>query len=178
MNRHASQNAGMAAFAGLILLVFGIWYLRHPMSPAFKRGEFYEFLFVLFRWTLCIGGVSLLGVAVICMIGKSIGLLLDAIVSGLVGILLLVCAVGWICYESSVDLTNIVVLLVSLMLLKEGYANFNLWRVTAEAGLVPRAVVPRPEAPPVKIASGILPKEGEPPPPEGYLAALAKEKDE
>lgn len=175
MNRHASQNAGMAAFAGLILLVFGIWY---PLSPAFKRGEFYEFLFDLFRWTLCIGGVSLLGVAVVCMMGRSIGLLLDAIVSGVVGILLLVCAVGWISYESGVDMTNIVVLLVSLMLLKEGYSNFNLWRVTAEAGPVPRAIVPPPEAPPVKIASGILPKDGEPPPPEGYLAALAREKDE
>ena len=51
--------------------------------------------------------------------------------------------------------------------------------VGINGGLSPPYSAPVAEAVhPASVRPAALPKDGEPPPPEGYLAALAKEKDE
>lgn len=176
MNRHAKENAGMAGFAGLVLIIYGFGF--GGIGVYTDHGAFYEFLIRLYNWTIRYGGFALLAAAGVCFTGLRIGLLIDAVVSGLIGGILVLCVGGWFFYERSFDVTNIVVVLIALMLLRSAYANFLLWNASAGERPPSRPAPSPSEAPPIHIASGVLPKEGEPPPPEGYLAALAREKEE
>lgn len=175
MSRHVKENAGFAISAGLILLLYG-FYLG--IGTYVDHGPFYVFLIHLFRWTVRIGGFVLIGVGIVCWSGRPFGLLLDAIASLLVGLTMAGCVVGWFFYEKGIEIYNIVALVVGIMLARSGYTNLLLYRElpksTGERSDV-TSVAPEPT---LKISSSVLPKDGEPPPEEGYLAALSREKDD
>lgn len=170
----AHSIAGKAAFSGLFLL--GISYF-FGISAVVDHGPFYTFLFHLYKWTLRCAGALLLVAAGLGMLRPRVSLAMDAVVSGLAGALLAFCVVGWTVYEKSADLYNIVVALVALVLLREGYAGLALFKATLGENR-PRHEPPPPPEPVRVIASSVLPKVDEPPPEEGYLAALAKEQDD
>ncbi len=175
MNRHAKDNAGFSLTAGLILLAFGFYF---GIGSYIDHGPFYVFLIHLFRWTVRLSGFAFLVIAGISWMGHRVGLLLDAIVSALCGGVMVGCVIGWMFFERGLDLINVVSVLLGLMLLRSGYTNLLVFRESASDPGRPRGAFPTIVQQPLNISSTVLPKEGEPPPPEGYLAALAKEKDD
>ncbi len=191
MNAYAKENAFFTAVAGLVLLAYG--WLGGGLQGVHDRGPVYDASFVLFSIILKYGGAVMLAVGAWQYTGQSLSILADAIVSGLCGLTLFFCGITWIVMERSIAyLNNILVPVVSIFLMRNAAASFAAWRRAEKQGVVPRArpatsAAPRaervePAAPPAphpaSLASSALPKDGEPPPDEGYLAALAREKQE
>ena len=81
------SNTGSAAFVGALLIVYGFFWFRGPgetdTGPLLVGST-------MFHWTLRLGGILLITIAVWCSIGVPIALLLHTILSALVGALLAV----------------------------------------------------------------------------------------
>ncbi|MFQ5591917.1 MAG: hypothetical protein ACE5HE_12195, partial [Phycisphaerae bacterium] len=81
------SNTGSAALTGALLVFFGFfWFGGVSGSGTLLIGD------TLFHWTLRAGGLLMIGVAVWCSIGVPIALLVDAMLSLLIGVLLIVSA--------------------------------------------------------------------------------------
>lgn len=174
------------------MCAFGFGYV---MTPIFDHGEAYALSFTVFYGMLKIGGICLLLIAAVCWTGRPIALVLDAIVTTLCGLIMVGCAVCWTIFEKSMDLQNLLIFIVGIMFTRSGFANGSLF-VRGEGAFegksggkswfgIPTLEPPGAQEPPVpevphpaSLKSDALPGEGEPPPDEGYLAALSKEKDE
>lgn len=179
MNRYAKLNAPTVAFAGFLMLLYafmgGGW-----VYPA-DANEFYVFTLSAFDWLLRIGGAAMLIVAAICYTGARIGLLLEVIVSGLCGLTMWMCAGTWL-MNGSVGINTILICVFGFLFLSAARSAWTMYR--AGEGTTKPRVAAQPAAPvapppphPASQASSVLPKDGEPPPEEGYLAALSKEED-
>lgn len=182
MHGYAKENAFFTALAGLVMLAYG-WY---SVALYGDLGPLHDASVTAFFLVLRYGGLIMIAAAAYQYTGQRLSLLVDAVVTGGCGLVLLLCGATWIALERSVaDLNNILVPVVSLFLLRSGLASFAAYRGSGES--VPPAgrrvaAQARPAAPPAphpaSLASSALPREDEPPPAEGYLAALAREKDE
>ncbi len=90
------------------------------------------------------------------------------------------CALFWTVQEKSADLQNILILIFGAMFVRSGLVSLSIYRrgsANRVNGVVQEVAVPKVEAiHPASIRPSSLPTDGEPP--EGYLAALSKEKDE
>ncbi len=180
-NKYAQYNASTVAFAGFLMLFWawfaGDWYYPRDASRVFVLSLH------AFDWTLIIGGVAMLIVAAICFLGQRVGLLLETIVSGAIGLVFLLCAAIWV-IGSSIGMQTILNGIFGFMFVSAARSAWTMYRSGAPdlttTGF-PVQAVKAPEAPPAphpaSLASSALPKDGEPAPDEGYLAALAKEED-
>lgn len=174
------QTGIHSALTAILLLFFG-WYAGFTVDPA-QVGPVYAGAVTLFNWTLRIGGVALLVVCVVCLLGEPKGVLLDAIIAALAGLIFLSCALIWMIKGSGIDLLDLLVFASACILLGGARRSFNLWR----SGLAPvagfpvvNASPPESQAPhPASIRPMGLPTETDPPPEDGFLAALGREKDE
>ena len=184
MNQHARDNAIWAGIAALLMLGYG-WGMG-GYSTASTYPPAYNFFIVLFNWTLKFGGVLLFVVAVVCVLGQRIGLLMDVFVSGMVGAIMVASAACWLGYGITgvgFDMMDLLTLIFGFMFLSAARGCWVSYQATGgprrPAPLVP-SIAPRAPEPihPASLHPDSLPKDGEPPPPDGYLAALAKEKDE
>ncbi|HWL95298.1 MAG TPA: hypothetical protein VNT79_17390 [Phycisphaerae bacterium] len=172
----ARENAGTAAFGGVILLILGSFF---RIGFHAGHGPIYAFLIDLFNWSVPAAGALMLAAAALCFLGSRYGLILDAATSGVTGLILVACGVGWTVFEGKLDVYTVVVLLLAVMLLRESYSTgMNFWGHMPRSAGGKRVVEAMAPAPPVRINSSVLPKDGEPAPEEGYLAALARERDE
>lgn len=192
MNQYAKDNAVWTGLAALFMMFYG-WFGGAWIYPA-SADALYILLFDVFDWMLKIGGGCLAIVAIVCFLGHRLGLLLDAIFSGICGLILAGCPAYWM-LKGSVGFQNILFIVLGIFLVREACRSWSAYGSSShetkrESGEgrwfgiptlePPRAQKPSiPEPPhPASLKSDALPKDGEPPPEEGYLAALAKEKDE
>jgi hypothetical protein len=171
---HSRPTAFNTAFAAVLMLLYG-WLAG---LEGVSNNEIYNAAVDAFKWTLRLGGIAMLLAAIVCFAGLRIGLLLDALASAGSGAVMLVCVGIWFSQGSGFDLQDVVILLFSLLLIREAWISFRLFSDTAAATeattIHAEPIVPHPAS----VHPPSLPSEGEPPPPEGYLSALAKEKDE
>jgi hypothetical protein len=185
MNEHARGNATHTLIAGIVLLIVFWWYTDFG---GFSEDSVFNILADVSIWTFRIGGVALVLISLSLFAGRSIGLLLDAVVSACIGIVMLACGVyGAAIYEES-RLYYLLFALFGLIFSKAAYNSFQAYkhRPAEEFGAAPAsAMAGGPEKPPAdepvhpaSVHPDALPEDGEPPPDDGYLAALSKEKDE
>ncbi|MHC5110886.1 MAG: hypothetical protein ACYTHJ_13535 [Planctomycetota bacterium] len=81
----ARMNTQASAFTAGMMILFGYFYFLIPESPS----NLVENANVWFVYALRIGGLLMVAVAVLCSLGHSLGLLMDAIISTTVGVVLL-----------------------------------------------------------------------------------------
>ncbi len=182
MNQHARNNAVWAGIAAVLMLFFGWGRGLVGMTD----DDFYNTTVAVFEWMLKVGGFALLVVAGMCFAGLRAGLLVDVFVSGIVGLIMVLCSIYWLGHGvtgGGFDIQDIMFLVFGFMFLNAARGCWVSYQATGgprrPAPLVP-SIAPRAPEPihPASLHPDSLPKDGEPPPPDGYLAALAKEKDE
>lgn len=179
MNHPARQNALWAGIGAMLMLYYG-WRVGFQGTTS---SDFYNATVEFFDWMLKIGGACLAVVAVLCFAGRRVGLLLDVFVSGICGTVMVLCALYWLGYGlmhgSGVDLQDLLFLIFGGMFVSAARGCWTAYRASAAAGrrqTIP-TTVPSPPIHPASVRPVSLP-EGDEPPPDGYLAALANEKDE
>jgi hypothetical protein len=178
MNVHAKQTAATTGLAALLMLLYG-WYGGGPQGVS--SSDLYNSAIDLFRWMLRIGGMAMLLTSVVCFTGLRVGLLLDFLVTGLCGAIMLGVGVIGLFAGGAPGLQDILVLIFGLVFLRAAWSS---WALHGEAGQPAESAVAArgasaPEAAhPASVHPEALPKDGEPPPADGYLSALAKEKEE
>src|SRR5215468_3059072 len=88
----ARANAPGAAIGAALMLFYGFY-----VSPiGLGDSQLYNASVDVFRWTLRIGGLALATIAAACFAGFVTALAIDAVVSGLIGIIFLCCALIWL----------------------------------------------------------------------------------
>jgi hypothetical protein len=178
MYEPARRNAGYTLIAGLVLLAFGL--LSQP-AYLVEDQDFYNRSLSLFFGTLKAGGGVLLLVAVLSFAGLRIGLLLDAVTSGACGLVMILCSAYWVKFDG-LDVSNALFIVFGILFVRAAFVSFSVFKGEApSAGRPAIAAADAPASDPVHPASlhpDSLPNEGEPPPPEGYLAALSKDQGE
>lgn len=182
MNRYAKLNAPMVTLAGAVML-FWAWYTRGGWSYPASASAFFVFTLHAFDWMLLVGGAAMVTVGIVCFSGARIGLLLESIVSGICGVVMLVCAGTWLS-NGSLGPNTILIGFFGFTYVSGARSAWAMYRGSAATPGPPGVRVSAPVVPaapppphPASQASSALPKDGEPPPEEGYLAALAKEED-
>lgn len=189
MNRHAKSNAIWTGIAALMMLYFG-W---GSSLVGTSENAFYNTTVDIFTWTLRVGGICLVVVSAVCLAGLRVGLLLDALASGITGLSFVLCAAYWLAAGGGFDINDLLILIFGGMFLKSAR---ECWTAYAASAADVQAAAPtnrgwfgvkpleppkppaKPEPPhPASIRPKSIPEGGEPPP-GGYLAALAKEDEE
>ena len=165
-------NAANTAFAAILMLLYG-WYFSG--ATGLSKDPTYNAAVDVFPWALRGGGVLMLIAAIVSFMGLRVGLLIDSIATGLSGVALGACALVWLTKSPSIDVQDVVILVFSLILVRAAWIAWQMF-----SGPPARPAPPPPPDPihPASLRPESLPKEGEPPPPDGYLSALAKEKEE
>jgi hypothetical protein len=194
MNRDAKDNAMWAGIAALLMLVYGWGFAAKGISD----NEFYNVTVAIFYWMLRIGGIAMVVVTVVCALGRPFGLLLDTFVSGICGLIMVACPAYWLLAEG-LFINYLMYLVFGVLFLGAARGCWQAYRlagrpVGSAPPPAPPAAPPRkwlgietlePPKPPPKAEpphpASIRPMslgEGDQPPPEGYLAALAKEDEQ
>jgi hypothetical protein len=170
------QNAVQSGIAAVMMLIFG-WAFA---SKGISSSAFYNATVAVFYWSLRIGGIGLAIAAALCAANLRVGLLIDAVVSGLCGALMALIAVYWLIDAGGFDLQLFIYLIFGGGFMSAAVSAMRSYRaMESESGRARAYTAPVAEpVHPASIRPAALPKDGEPPPPEGYLAALAKEQDE
>jgi hypothetical protein len=187
-----------AGISALIMLIVG-WAVA---AKGISASTFYNTTVDVFFWSLRIGGIAMAIAAALCAADFRIGLLLEAITSAVCGLLMTLIAVYWLIDAGGLDLQYLLYVIFGGGFLTTATSTMRSYQaLRAQGGHNPAAGAERtggvfgvpggggqsppyqrapvPEAVhPASVRPASLPKESEPPPPEGYLAALAKEKDE
>jgi hypothetical protein len=174
MNEHAKRNAANTAVAAGLSLFYGWFYATIGISD----DAFYNFTVSCLFWTLRIGGLLLLIAAAICFLGRRGGLLLDAVFSGCIAVVMVLCAAYWM-KADGFNSQNIIIFVFGILFGRAAWfswGSFSLGDSTntsqviesVEAGSTPH---------PASIHPDVLPTEDQPAPPDGYLAALSKDPD-
>ena len=178
MSAPARQNAAQSAVTGLIMLLYGI-YLRINDWSKPDADSLYSLAVEVFKWTLIVGGGAMLVVAAVCFAGKRIGVLLDCLLSGTCGLIMIACAGIWLTRGKGMDLQDIVILIFGVIFIRAAWVSWSIFAEASEPA--PETAGPAPEPEPIHPASihpDVLPQEGEAPPAEGFLAAMSKDKNE
>jgi hypothetical protein len=186
------QNFGPAAIGAICLLYFGFFHLTEPSgADLFSRANW------VFYHTLRIGGLAMAAIALWCVVGRPIALAVDAVVSVLIGGLLILTGLG-MAVDGGDMLQTVINVVCGGMFISSGFHNWKDYRFLSLRTASKAATFRTPGLPdlnrPAHTAPTVRPKphasaEGErrdegrehreaptpPPPPEGFLAALAKE---
>jgi hypothetical protein len=182
MYEPARRNAINSLLVGVVLLAYGFYW-----SPIYLVDDtgIHNTTITAFFWMLRLGGVVFILVAGLLYAGLRFALLLDALVTGACGLILGGCDLYWIA-EDGPDIQEALYLIFGLLFLNAAFGSFRLYRrggsaespVGASAAAGGQAAVPSDEPPhPASVRPDSLPQDGSPPP-DGYLAALSKEKGE
>ncbi len=122
------------------------------------------------------GGVAMACIAAACMAGIAKALLFDAVVAIGIGVVFALCGATWLLTTG--DWEGLLFLVFGAMFISSGRQCWNAYRSGAgeSHGFPVQPVEPVRPVHPAEVHPDVLPKPGEPPPAEGYLAALAREK--
>ncbi len=111
------SNAGSAALAAGLLIFFGFFQLDvQTGTDLFSKAG------TVFVYTLRIGGLAMAMVAVWCCFGQPLALFVDAIVSIIIGALMLVTS-GLMLYDGGMGIQTILSMMCSLLFLSAGLRN-------------------------------------------------------
>lgn len=185
-NQYARQNGFYALVASLLMLYYGF---GPGLWSGFDHGQIYSASFHVFNWVLKGGGLCLLAVAAFSFTGSRLALLFDFLVTGVSGTLMALCAACWTIFERAVDLQNLLVLVFGAMFIRSALGSWSAYGAATrriddtapgrrEPASVPKAIAKPTPVHPASVHPKSLPRHGEPPPEEGYLAALAREDED
>ena len=184
MYEPARRNAAYTLIVGLVLLLYA--WMSNPVYST-ELGSFYNATIDVFFWTLKIGGGAFVLIALLGFAGLRVAVLLDAFVSAVSGLVMLLCGAHWI-KETGFDLPRLLFVFFGVMFLRAAIGSISSFKGGESiAPIAAGAAEPQAQAggapadEPAHPASEhpeSLPAEGEPPPPDGYLAALSKDKTE
>ncbi len=180
------ENALWAGIPAILMIGYGWGFGDWVIPPG--TDALYKALVHLLDWTLKIGGICLVGVTIVYLSGRRVGLLLEAIVAGICGIVFIVCPLYWT-RSDGLGLQYMLFIVFGGLFLNAARGCWVSYRGTAAPASVggaggppgaPAVRQPPAAAPPhpASVHPEALPKDGEPAPKEGYLAALSKEKEE
>ncbi len=177
------QNAGPAAVGAAFLLYFGFFHLAEPTgTELFDRASW------VFYHTLRIGGVAMAVVAVWSLLGQPITLAVDALITVAIGALLILTGIGMVVDGGGMIQTAINVVCGG-MFISSGVRNWRDYRLLCATPASPASTIPIPSSSSswgesrsegVSRREQIVPRretiEPSAPPPEGFLASLAKKR--
>ncbi len=139
-----NQTAMYAAIAAALMLFFG--FLR-PYDVAQGTRLYVTSVFAT-NWLLRIGGLSLLGAAILCWSGLTVGLAVDALVSAIVGLALSGVGIIWI---SDGDYEGLLFLIFALLFLSAARHSWTQFVALSRTAASRTSVkVPEPPTPPVE----------------------------
>ena len=180
MDERARATGVHAGIAALLLPAYG-WGMG-GFGDLSSAGAAYAAAIAVFNAMLKFGGIAMAITAAICLAGKRVGLVVDAVVAGLCGIIMVGCSLIWLATGGGIDFQDIMILIFGGLFISGARRSWADYQSAggARAAVVARAVTPKdPEAPhPASIRPASLAGAEDTEPPEGYLAALSKEKDE
>lgn len=166
----ARNAAGNSGFAAVLMLFFGFYRWG---SYGTSESALYNFSVPLLTWTLLVGGALLGAASLLSMRGMHGALALDAAVSALCGVIFLFVGLLWTWHDGLGF--NSLLILFGVMYLRAARETWSFFRAPAEAvDAIPVATPVAP--PPAAVPDPALPAPHEPPPPDGYLAALGRAK--
>lgn len=142
--------------------------------------EFYNAMVAVFYGALRFGGLLMLVVAGLCYFGVRAGLIVDVVVTGGCGLVMIAYGLAGLTPGVGIGTNNLLALIFGAVFLTAAHGSLRVYRgCDGRARPVGLAAPPAPEpVHPASIHPPSLPEADEPPPPEGYLAALSKEEDE
>jgi len=179
MDERARATGIHAAIGALLMLGYG-WGMG-GFSSLSSAGGFYIAAVSVFNGMLKFGGIAMAVSAAICLTGKAVGLLTDAVVSGICGLVMVGCAVIWIASGGGFDMQDLLILIFGGLFISGARRSLSEYRSVqpTAAPSVARAGNVESQPPhPASIRPASLGGADDEPPPDGYLAALSKEKDE
>jgi len=172
MNKHAKQTAATTGLAALLMLFYGFY-----ASPTgISHSELYNTAVDVFRWTLRVGGFAMLATSITCFLGSRVGLLFDFVVTGSCGIVMVLVGGVGLFAGGAPGMQDVLTLLFGGVFVRAAWTSWGLFN-TATDDAVQAAPEPEPVHP-ASIHPDSLPQDDDPAPPNGYLAALSKEKEE
>ena len=122
------QNAGQAGFTAICLLFFGFGYFSPPTATGlFSTGD------ALFNYTLRGGGLVMACVALACLVGKPAALMVDAVVSVVIGGLLAVSAAMMI-FGGGLTLSQAFYLVIAGTFISAGVRNGRSFQAMTRKG--------------------------------------------
>lgn len=181
MSQQARRNAGYAAIAGLVLLAYGLVttpvFHVDEVSGTEEGYELFNASLHVFYAMLRFGGGALILTAGLCFAGIRFGILVSGVITGLCGLIMLACGGYWVSIDGWV-LSDILYLLFGFIFVRDAYLTLSLFRMGEPVPA--QAATPVYDEPPhpAGVHPESLPRDGEPPPADGYLAALSKEDEE
>lgn len=111
------RNAGQAGFTAICLLFFGFgWFSPPTATGLFSTGD------ALFNYTLRGGGIAMACIALACLAGKPGALMIDAVVSVVIGLSLAVSAAMMI-FGGGMGLNQILYLVFAATFVSTGVRN-------------------------------------------------------
>jgi hypothetical protein len=134
MDPAAKKNAGYTAVGAVFLLAYGWLYSTVGVSD----NQFYNATVSAFNWMLRGGGLLMLIISGMCYAGLRLALLLDFIVSGLCGLLMMVCAAYWMS-QDGINLRDGLILLFGLLFAR---AALSSWSIYGAPQVLPASVEP------------------------------------
>lgn len=180
MDERARATGIHAAIGALLMLGYG-WGMG-GFSALGSASNLYTAAVALFNGMLKFGGIAMAISAAICLTGRGAGLLTDALVSGLCGLVMVGCAIIWIASGGGFDMQDLLILIFGGFFVSGARRSLTEYRSRRSVNVPPmrrtRMVEPQPPPHPASIRPASLSGTDAEPPPDGYLAALSKEKDE
>lgn len=164
----ARANAWQSALPAVLMLYYGFF----QETSGISNSELYNRSVTVFFVTLKLGGCALAVVAGLSALGLPLALAADGVLSIVCGALFVACGVIW---ALNSDMQGLLLLLFGAMFLSSGRAAWTTYQQFSAVEPVEWADVNEPEHPASK-PSEALPRTDEPPPADGYLAALSREK--
>ena len=187
MKEQLRQVGSSAAFYAFIMLIVGFGFALKGISS----NQTYNAAVATTTWAMRIGGLGLAVVAVVCYAEQRIGFLLDAIIGMGSGVLIFVASAMCIVLGRGFDIQDLMFCLIGLLAAGAARNSWGLYRSTAlhsaggstggwlggSSSKQAAAASPPPPEPvhPASIRPASLASDT--PPPGGYLAALAREKE-
>jgi len=169
------QNVAPAAIGALLLLYFGFLHLAEPTgTDVFGRASW------VFYHTLRLGGLAMGVVALWCVLGQSVALVVDAVITVLIGVLLILTGLA-MAVDGGDMIQTIINVVCGGMFISSGVRNWRDYRFLGATLASTRTKIPAPPFPLPKEGRGEGQRQRESmtpvvPPPEGFLASLAKKK--
>ena len=134
------QNVAPAAIGAAFLLYFGFLHLTEPTgTDVFGRASW------VFYHTLRLGGLAMAAIALWCMLGRSIALAVDAVITVLIGGLLILTGLA-MAVDGGAMVQTIINIVCGGMFISSGFRNWRDYRFFSATTTSSPTTIPSPQA--------------------------------